>query len=138
MRRSFSLRTLTACALVAFLPAACLPDSVPSAAGMDQSVGSLRGKIDHIVVIFQENWSFDGQYGKFPGANGIANATGATQTQVYCKSGSTAYTTLSRLPRAYMNAPNANGCSWNAAQSGTQVDDRIPEAGAKPDEALVV
>src|SRR5881275_2756619 len=31
-------------------------------------------KINHIVVIYQENWSFDGLYGKFPGANGIANA----------------------------------------------------------------
>jgi phospholipase C len=33
------------------------------------------GKIDHIVVIYQENWSFDSLYGFFPGANGIANAT---------------------------------------------------------------
>ena len=32
-------------------------------------------KINHVIVIFQENWSFDGLYGKFPGANGIANAT---------------------------------------------------------------
>ena len=31
-------------------------------------------KINHLVVIYQENWSFDGLYGKFPGANGIANA----------------------------------------------------------------
>jgi phospholipase C len=31
--------------------------------------------IDHFVVIYQENWSFDGLYGKFPGANGtIASA----------------------------------------------------------------
>jgi phospholipase C len=31
-------------------------------------------QINHIVVIYQENWSFDSLYGKFPGANGIANA----------------------------------------------------------------
>src|SRR5262245_38477244 len=30
-------------------------------------------KIDHIVVIYQENWSFDSLFGFFPGANGIAN-----------------------------------------------------------------
>lgn len=30
--------------------------------------------IDHIIVIYQENWSFDSLYGKFPGANGYANA----------------------------------------------------------------
>ena len=31
-------------------------------------------KIQHLIVIYQENWSFDGLYGKFPGAEGIANA----------------------------------------------------------------
>src|SRR3712207_7452109 len=38
-------------------------------------------KINHVIVIFQENWSFDALYGKFPGANGLANA-GATVKQV--------------------------------------------------------
>jgi acid phosphatase len=28
-------------------------------------------KLNHIVVILQENWSFDSLYGEFPGANGI-------------------------------------------------------------------
>jgi phospholipase C len=32
-------------------------------------------QIDHFVIIYQENWSFDSLYGEFPGANGIANAT---------------------------------------------------------------
>ena len=31
--------------------------------------------IDHIIVVYQENWSFDSLYGYFPGANGIANAS---------------------------------------------------------------
>src|SRR5262249_27530791 len=35
-------------------------------------------QIDHFVVIYQENWSFDALYGKFPGANGLANATDST------------------------------------------------------------
>ena len=30
--------------------------------------------INHIIVIYQENWSFDGLYGRFPGANGLDNA----------------------------------------------------------------
>src|SRR5262249_20557991 len=34
--------------------------------------------IDHIIVIYQENWSFDSLYGFFPGANGIRNATDAS------------------------------------------------------------
>ncbi|HEY2620572.1 MAG TPA: alkaline phosphatase family protein [Acetobacteraceae bacterium] len=33
-------------------------------------------KIGHIVVIFQENRSFDNFFGRFPGANGFANAIG--------------------------------------------------------------
>ena len=39
-------------------------------------------RIDHIVVIYAENRSFDNLYGLFPGANGIANATPAQYTQV--------------------------------------------------------
>jgi len=35
--------------------------------------------INHVIVIYQENWSFDSLYGQFPGANGIANAGAATQ-----------------------------------------------------------
>jgi phospholipase C len=33
---------------------------------------SLR-EIKHIIVIYQENWSFDSLYGQFPGADGLAN-----------------------------------------------------------------
>src|SRR5260370_18818343 len=36
-------------------------------------------KINHIIVIMQENWSFDSLYGEFPGANGLANAGAATR-----------------------------------------------------------
>ena len=32
------------------------------------------GRINHVIVIYQENWSFDSLFGKFPGANGLANA----------------------------------------------------------------
>ena len=38
-------------------------------------------KIGHIVVIFEENRSFDNFFGKFPGANGLANA-GDRATQI--------------------------------------------------------
>jgi phospholipase C len=39
-------------------------------------------RIDHIIVIYAENRSFDNLYGLFPGANGLANATPAQYTQV--------------------------------------------------------
>ncbi|MDQ2963087.1 MAG: acid phosphatase [Pseudomonadota bacterium] len=38
-------------------------------------------RIDHIVVIYAENRSFDNLYGLFLGANGVANATPAQYTQ---------------------------------------------------------
>src|SRR5262245_46603522 len=47
--------------------------------------------INHVVVSYTENHSFDNLYGLFPGANGIAKA-GAAATQVN-KEG-THYTTL--------------------------------------------
>ncbi|HEY2993562.1 MAG TPA: alkaline phosphatase family protein [Methylomirabilota bacterium] len=37
--------------------------------------------IDHVIVIYQENWSFDGLFGKFPGANGIARASATSIAQ---------------------------------------------------------
>ncbi len=43
--------------------------------------GSGLAKINHLIVVYQENWSFDSLYGKFPGANGFANA-GAAIRQV--------------------------------------------------------
>jgi phospholipase C len=39
-------------------------------------------KIKHIVVIYQENWSFDSLYGDFPGANGFDNASAESLNQV--------------------------------------------------------
>ena len=58
-----------------------------------QDVVAPRGieRVRHVIVIYMENWSFNGQFGLFPGANGIANA-GDTIRQVR-KDGS-AYTSL--------------------------------------------
>jgi len=39
-------------------------------------------KIEHIVVIYGENRSFDNLYGNFPGANGLSRANAANTTQV--------------------------------------------------------
>jgi phospholipase C len=39
-------------------------------------------KIQHVIVIFAENRSFDHLYGLFPGANGLASATPDQYTQV--------------------------------------------------------
>ena len=48
-------------------------------------------KIQHVIVIYQENWSFDGLYGKFPGADGLGNAGERIQQM---KKDGTTYLTL--------------------------------------------
>src|SRR6266704_6701672 len=63
-----------AAALVAALAGCSQQPAAPARAGLE--------KIDHIVVIYAENRSFDNLYGLFPGANGIANATPAQYTQI--------------------------------------------------------
>jgi len=75
--------------LLAIAAAVLLPVAVPlpaAAAGSD-----VLSKVGHIVVIYQENWSFDSLYGKFPGADGLANA-GNTVKQV--DAGGNPYPTL--------------------------------------------
>src|ERR1051326_571357 len=59
-------------AAVASLLLAMGPLSMSSA-----QTGGLQ-QINHIVVIYQENWSFDSLYGHFPGANGVDQAAATT------------------------------------------------------------
>ena len=58
----------------AFFAAGCAMPPPGPKAGLD--------RIEHIIVIYAENRSFDNLYGLFPGADGIANATPAQYTQV--------------------------------------------------------
>ncbi|MGZ5033811.1 MAG: acid phosphatase [Usitatibacter sp.] len=47
-----------------------------------QSTDDKLRKIEHIVVIYGENRSFDNLYGGFPGANGLSKATAPSMTQL--------------------------------------------------------
>ncbi len=49
--------------------------------GEEGNIGGLAG-INHLVVIYEENHSFDNLYGLFPGANGISRASDTAITQV--------------------------------------------------------
>jgi acid phosphatase len=63
-----------------------------------------QGKIKHVVVIYQENWSFDALYGRFRGANGLANGA-ATVPQVDKVTGAP----IATLPQPLIrNAPDPN------------------------------
>jgi phospholipase C len=76
------------------------PDGAPSDANQQ--------KLNHLVVIVLENWSFDSLYGEFPGADGLANV-GAGSVQVDATG--TPYGTLpqneTHLPQTLPNAPFA-------------------------------
>ena len=58
------------------------------------------GDINHIVVVYEENHSFDNLYGAWEGVNGRANATAAQYTQI--TQGGAAY---SCLPQNDVNLP---------------------------------
>jgi acid phosphatase len=49
--------------------------------GQGHQTDSKLHHIKHIVVIYQENWSFDSLYGLFPGANGLSQASAASLNQ---------------------------------------------------------
>jgi phospholipase C len=61
---------------VAAATASPVPTTTPS------SAPTLQNTIKNVVVIYQENWSFDALYGSFPGANGLNNAAPATYAQI--------------------------------------------------------
>ncbi|MFO1337038.1 MAG: acid phosphatase [Burkholderiaceae bacterium] len=73
MRRHHLATGLLAPALAAAL-AACAPMPATAPTGLD--------RIEHIVVIYAENRSFDHLYGLFPGADGVAQATAQQKTQL--------------------------------------------------------
>ena len=68
------------------------PSGLTVAAAPD--TGSSVNQIDHFVIIYQENWSFDGLYGKFPGADGLQNAQAANTIAQVDKQGKP----ITRLP----------------------------------------
>ena len=57
------------------------PKSNEDSAQIAKKLTKLK-KIDHIIVVYQENWSFDSLYGYFPGVNGLINAHNAAYPQV--------------------------------------------------------
>ncbi len=87
-------RLLVMLAVLAMFTVGYLPTSAQTPTGIN--------KINHLIVIYQENWSFDGLYGSLPGANGLANDAGKV-AQVD-KSG-TPYTTLPQPINTNLNPP---------------------------------
>src|SRR5437870_11594297 len=70
-------RFVVPAALASLLALTALP-----AAGSDLSSAIALSRINHIVVIYQENHSFDNLYGGWEGVNGRADADSAHTIQV--------------------------------------------------------
>jgi phospholipase C len=89
-------------------------------------------KITHVIVIYEENWSFDGLYAYFPGANGARSTSAGVQLQ--CPIGGTTDTVpLTANPPALIVAGNPTGpwpCGWqgvsNPADANWVTDKNIP------------
>jgi acid phosphatase len=75
LTRNLSLSALLAAAV-------CDPGSIGAQVGEERFPENLREKIKYAIIIYPENRSFDSLYGSFPGANGLAQATKASATQV--------------------------------------------------------
>jgi len=77
------------CALTSLVLTACQPDEAAAPApslsaarlNPDAPAARIPGRLQHLVVIYLENHSFDNLYGEFAGADGLRNGA-ATSTQV--------------------------------------------------------
>src|SRR5437773_11958728 len=71
------VRLVVPAALASVLALTALP-----AAGATSSSSDPLGRINHIVVIYEENHSFDNLYGGWEAVNGLASADAAHTAQV--------------------------------------------------------
>jgi len=69
---------------------------VSSSCKKNNDGGNGINKVNHVVVIYMENHSFDNLYGSFSGANGLQNANASNETQV--DSAGIPYTVLPAIP----------------------------------------
>lgn len=81
-------------------------------------------KVNHVVVIYLENHSYDNLYGQFAGANGLSNATAANTTQV--DASGAAYTFLPSIP-------GTSAFPANLPNSYFNIDQYVPAEMKIPD-----
>ncbi len=84
-------------------------------------------QVNHVVVIYMENHSFDNLYGEFAGANGLYNAAAANITQT--DSNNNVY---AHLP-AVVGSPNAAAFPTNLANKYFNIDQYVPAGQETPD-----
>lgn len=76
------------CAFLALITAVCAVENnrlPPPRITFTQEQIAASQKIKYLIIVYQENWSFDSLYGQFSGVNGIANAPIESTQQVDAK-----------------------------------------------------
>src|SRR6267143_1562537 len=86
-------------------------------------------RIEHIVVIYAENRSFDHLFGLFPGAEGIAQATADQKTQVDHDGNPLPY-----LPPVYVQGKPSAAFPDKLPNGPFRID--APPVSRRPDELL--
>jgi len=81
MKYSFIFKMVAG--VIIFISGGCSRDLQTQKADSEE-VSDLKSikKVNHVVVIYMENHSFDNLYGEFPGANGLTNASKESVTQL--------------------------------------------------------
>ena len=93
-------RAVAGAALLAIT--ACSSGGITQVPPLPPQATLFKQKINHIIVIYQENWGFDSLYGNFPGENGFSSAVNfSNQVDL---SGNT----ISALPPIYTTYPNVD------------------------------
>src|SRR5437773_4764052 len=125
-------------AATAFGMAPALARPGPSAAAPGHGPGQVPNGIDHLVVIYEENHSFDNLWGLWPGVDGIKHA-GAATTQVDQTAGRAALPCLLQLDVNLKTPPQSKVCSATSADGSAfdshfknepfLIDDFIPPTG---------
>jgi acid phosphatase len=109
--------------LVALLAVISLSAS-PTAAFADNGGAGRLGAINHIVVIYEENHSFDNLYGGWEGVNGLANAPAAHTTQI--GQGGAPYSCLLQKDVNLTSPPLAGDCTDTS--TGTSFVSHFPNS----------
>ena len=134
------LRTLLTAAMC--LSATALAVVPASAKPVDKPDPAFPGKIDHLVVIYEENHSFDNLWGLWPGVNGVKNADAAHTIQVGQTDARAPLPCLLQLDVNLTVPPLSKECSGTKADGTTAfdshfknqpflIDDFIPATGDK-------
>ncbi len=111
-------------AAIFVLTGATLGSSVAGVTGVGADEGKPLSKIEHIVVVYQENHSFDNLYGGWEGVNGLAGADAAHTTQV--GQGATPYACLEQNDVNLTSPPLPASCTDTT--TGTAFVSNFPNA----------